>query len=142
MIGLVAVKGFLSAVPRGVWLALIGVLLVWLAYTWAYHCGEAAQEAKTQAVQDLLDVALEANRSNQDTIEKLEAANKELAEGREVDRVAGVKAVEDVAKMAQKLAQELQAEKTKRGRIYATNPQAAQVGATVVPDALVDGLRD
>lgn len=137
-----ATKTFLGGVPKEVWYALGAALLIWLAYDWAYDRGAASQEAKTQATQVLLDTALVANKTNMDTIDALKAANTELAEGREADKQAADKAVATLAKQRDRLESDLAKAKRNRSRIYANNPEAAAVGATVVPDSLVDSLRD
>lgn len=136
------VLAWLRRVPKEVWYALVAALLVWLAYSWAYNRGARSEEARTQAVQVLLDTALEANKTNMGTIDALKRANDELANGREADKEAADKAVAALAKQRDRLESDLAKAKRNRSRIYANNPEAAAVGATVVPSELVIGLRD
>jgi hypothetical protein len=139
---MLALRAILSRIPAQVWLALAAVLLVWLAYRFAYNRGVVSQQAETTAVQAKLDAALEANATNLSAIDRLVKANAELADGREADRKKAEKLAEGLAADRTRLEKALAAEKSRRGRIYARNPEAAAVGATVIPDSLIIGLRN
>lgn len=132
---------FIKGLPREVWYALAALLLAWLAYSWVYHRGVKAEHAKTVAVQVRLDAALLANASNLAVIAQLEDANQELANGRQADRDAADKAVSLLVTNRNKLAAALAAAQRNRSKVYARDPKAAEIGATVIPDALADGLR-
>lgn len=145
MISLAAAAGILRRIPGEVWagLLLLGALTVW---TWRWY--DAGHEAATRAaaveireLQSQVADMLEANRAQQDIIDRIQKINRELAEGRAADQEAAAIAVAELASERDALARELGRRRTDRGVIYERDESAGAWAAARVPDAVADSLR-
>lgn len=136
-----AIRKFFAALPWQVYVA--GAVLA--AGVLIYFEGKS--EGKAECAVTIEDKnarisALEvANATNLDTIKALEAANRELAEGRATDKAKADAAIKALASERDALAADLAKRRANRETIYRENQDAAAWGRTRVPDRIADGLR-
>jgi NAD-specific glutamate dehydrogenase len=135
------VVGFLRGIPREVWYALILLLAAWWAIDYVFDRGAASRDPEIANLQTMLETERAANASNIDTIEKLVAENQAWAAAAKTQQETADKAIAAVAGQRDALAAELAERRRDRGKIYATDQDAAAWARQPVPRALADQLR-
>lgn len=143
MIGVAAAAaiGFLRRVPRQVWYALAAVALAWLAYSWAYNRGAASRDAEVDGLNAALAACAGANKSNQQTIADLRAANAKWAKSCAFDEAASGKDAQTVEANRDALPRDDNRRQQEREKIYERQPIDAEWGRTRVPDRVAARLR-
>ncbi len=140
------VLAFLRGLSPGMRAALIAMLAAVVAASGLYAVGrahEAREHAgELQALQERLDAALEANRTNLDAIEELTRANQAWADAAAAKDREAAAAIAAITQERDGLAAELDRRRRQRQEIYARDQDAAEWARRPVPAAVADGLRE
>lgn len=141
-----AVLVVLRRLPVGLQALILGVLVALVAGSGLYAVGRAheAQEhaGEVEALQERLDAAMAANKSNLKAIGKLAKANQAWADAAAAKDKEAAEAVAAITAERDRLSAELEQRRKDRQRIYANDQEAADWARRPVPAAIAERLRE
>lgn len=135
----------LKLVPMRAWLnvAIFAALSfgAWFLYDWAHDRGQKSRDPEVTQLKANVQTLLDANATNQDTIQKLKAANKLWSSRAAAKSEEAEAAVASLAVEKKRFDRALSAERKAREKIYARNPNARTWSDAPVPDDIANRLR-